>query len=56
MMSILQSQIQMLEILLFGQITLIIGIFVNIPGTGGSAVDSIFMAVCVQLAVGTVIF
>lgn len=31
-------------------ITLIIGIYVNIPGTGGSAVDSIFMAVCVQLA------
>ena len=56
MMSILQSQIQILEILLFGQITLIIGIFVNIPGTGGSAVVSIFMAVCVQLAVGTVIF
>lgn len=31
-------------------ITLIIGIYVNIPGTGGAAVDSIFMAVCVQLA------
>ena len=56
MVSILQSQIRMFKLLLFGQITLIIGIYVNIPGTGGSAVDSIFMAVCVQLAVGTVIF